>query len=97
MGLRAKFNLIILGAFLIGLGLVAAFSWSVIQENARVEVIHEARMITAEASAVRRYTVVEVRPLLANQSRTRFLPHTVPAFAATTTQRHFTAAFPDYT
>jgi HAMP domain-containing protein len=97
MGLRAKFNISILAAFLIGLGLVAAFSWKVIRDNARTEVIHEARLIAAEAAAIRRYTVVEVRPLLANQSRTRFLPHTVPAFAAATTQRDFTAAFPDYT
>lgn len=97
MGLRAKFNISILAAFLIGLGLVAAFTWKVIRDNARIEVIHEARLIAAEAAAIRRYTVVEVRPLLANQSRTRFLPHTVPAFAAATTQRDFTAAFPDYT
>ena len=97
MGLRSKFNIIILLAFLIGLGLVAAFSWQVIRDNARSEVIHEAQLITAEATAIRRYTVVEVRPLLANQSRTRFLPHTVPAFAAATVQRDFAKAFPDYT
>lgn len=97
MGLRSKFNISILVAFLIGLGLVAVFSWQIIRDNARAEVIHEARLIAAEATAIRNYTVVEVRPLLANQSRTRFLPHTVPAFAAATTQRDFTKAFPDYT
>lgn len=96
MGLRGKFNISILLAFLIGLGSVAAFSWQVIRDNARTEVIHEARLITAEAAAIRRYTVVELRPLLASQTRTRFLPHTVPAFAAATTQRDLTRAFPDY-
>ncbi len=97
MGLRGKFNLSLLVVFLIGIGLVGAFSWRVISENARSEVINEAQLITAEAISVRGYTVNEIQPLLAEQSKTRFLPHTIPAFAATSTQRDFTKAFPDYT
>jgi protein-histidine pros-kinase len=97
MGLRAKFNLTMLAAFIIGLGLAAAISWRVINDAAREEVIEEARIIAAEAAAVRDYTVKEIEPLLAAQSRNRFLPHTIPAFAAVTTQREFSRRFPNYT
>jgi HAMP domain-containing protein len=97
MGLRAKFNLTMLAAFLVGLGLAAAMSWQVIRDSARDQVTHEARLIAAEAAAVRVYTVKEIEPLLAEQSRIRFLPHTIPAFAAVTTQREFSRHFPNYT
>jgi protein-histidine pros-kinase len=97
MGLRAKFNLTMLAAFIVGLGLAAAISWRVINDGAREEVIEEARIIAAEAASVRDYTVKEIEPLLAAQSRNRFLPHTIPAFAAVTTQREFSRRFPNYT
>ncbi len=97
MGLRAKFNLALLAAFLISLGLASAFSWRLIRDGARDEVIAEARLIAAEAEAIRFYTVTEIAPLLAAQSATRFLPHTIPAFAAGTTQRAFSRRFPTYT
>ena len=97
MGLRAKFNLTMLAAFVVGLSLAAALSWQVIVDGAREEVISEARLIAGEAASVRDYTVKEIEPLLAAQSRTRFLPHTIPAFAAVTTQREFSRRFPNYT
>ncbi len=97
MGLRAKFNLALLAAFLVSLGLASALSWPLIRNGARDEVITEARLIAAEAEAIRAYTVTEIAPLLAAQSATRFLPHTIPAFAAVTTQRAFSRRFPNYT
>jgi protein-histidine pros-kinase len=96
MGLRAKFNLVLLAAFVVGLALAAAVSHRLIQDNARREVVQEAALIIAQATAVRGYTVNEVRPLLAEQMKRRFLPHTVPSWAAQTTLRAMTAQFPDY-
>lgn len=96
MGLRGKFNISLFGVFVIGLVLLSVFSWQIIRDNARTEVINEAQLITAEAIAVRGYTVNEIQPLLAEQSKSRFLPHTIPAFAATSTQRDFSKTFPNY-
>jgi protein-histidine pros-kinase len=97
MGLRAKFNLVLLVAFVIGLGLAAVVSYGVVQENARREVEQEATIMMASATAVRNYTAREIKPLLMDQLKVRFLPHVVSAYAAETNMRDVTAQFPDYT
>jgi protein-histidine pros-kinase len=96
MGLKAKFNLVMLAAFMVGLGLAAALSWRIVQENARHEVVQEATIMMAQALAIREYTVKEIRPLLADQVKVRFLPHTVPSWAAQTNLRALSTRFPDY-
>lgn len=96
MGLKAKFNLAMLAAFLAGLGLAAAFSYTIVQQDARDEVLQNARLMMTEALAIRDYTSKEIEPLLADQSRVRFLPHTVPAWAAQTNFRSVQARMPDY-
>jgi HAMP domain-containing protein len=97
MGLKAKFNMVMLLAFIGGLGLAAALSWRIVHDNVRREVLQEARIMMAEASAIRDYTANEIEPLLADQIKTRFLPHTVPSWAAQTNLRAMAAQFPDYT
>lgn len=96
MSLRLKFNAVLLAAFLVGLSLAAAFSYRIIFDNARREVTQEASIMIAQAVAIRGYTVNEIRPLLAEQMKQRFLPHTVPSWAAQTNLRALTAQFPDY-
>jgi HAMP domain-containing protein len=96
MGLKAKFNLVILVAFLAGLALAAALSWRLVHEDARREVLQQANIMMAEASAIRNYTNDEIAPLLADQIKTRFLPHTVPSWAAQTNFRELAKQFPDY-
>lgn len=97
MGLKAKFNLVMLAALLVGLALAAALSWRIVQDSARREVVHEATIMMAEASAVRDYTAKEIGPLLAEQVKVRFLPHSVPSWAAQTNMRAVSKQFPDYT
>jgi protein-histidine pros-kinase len=97
MGLKAKFNLAMLVALLVGLGLAAAMSWRIVQDNARREVLQEAAIMMAQASAIRDYTAKEIEPLLADQIKLRFLPHTVPSWAAQTNLRTMAKQFPDYT
>ena len=96
MGLKAKFNLVMLGAFIIGLGLAAAVSYTIVNDNARREVLQNARIMLASALAIRGYTVSEIEPLLAAQSKVTFLPHTIPSFAAQTNFKRVQQSFPDY-
>ncbi len=67
MGLRAKFNLVMLVAFLIGLGLAGTLSYSLVFENARNQVLHEAAIMNGQASAMGRFTANEISPLLVSQ------------------------------
>src|SRR5678816_3342917 len=97
MGLRAKFNLVLLAAFVVGLSLAAAVSYRIVHDNVRREVLLQSAIMMAEATAVRNYTTKEIEPLLAEQVKLRFLPHTVPSWAAQTNLRSMAAQFPDYT
>lgn len=96
MSLRAKFNLAMLIAFAIGMALAAGFFHRLAADQARAEVLREAAVMMAAASATRSYTVQEITPLLAEQSQLRFLPHTVPSWAAQTNLRGVQKQFPDY-
>ena len=97
MGLRAKFNLVMMVAFVVGLGLAAALSYWIVQKNARDEVLQNARIMMDAAFAVRNYTVREISPLITAQMDSRFLPHSVPSFAAQTNFRALREKYPDFT
>jgi HAMP domain-containing protein len=96
MGLRAKFNLVMLVAFLVGLGLAGLLSYTMVYRNARNEVLNEAAVMNGQASAISAYTATEIAPLLASQFSRRFLPQSVPAWAAQTNFRALQKQFPDY-
>ncbi|MGA8259906.1 MAG: DUF3365 domain-containing protein [Arenicellales bacterium] len=67
-----------------------------LQRNARDEVIRNANIMIQAARAIRSYTVTEIRPKLANQLASTFLPQTVPAFAATETLKRLPAKYHDF-
>ena len=96
MGLRLKFNLAMLLALLLGLGIDATYSYLVLRANARQEVLNEAAIMMSQADIISRYTDREIAPLLAEQSRVHFTPQSIPFWAAQTTFRSLQAAFPDY-
>ena len=96
MTLKLKFNLAMLAAFAVGFALAAAFFLQLAVAQAREEVLREASIMMGAASAARTYTVEEIRPLLAEQSKLRFLPHTVPSWAAQTEMRNLQAQLPNY-
>ena len=83
MGLRLKFNLVLIIVFLAGFAAAGWVSRQLLQENARDEVIRDARLMMEAAISVRTYTVDQIRPHLIKQMDEVFLPQTVPAFAAT--------------
>ena len=96
MGLRAKFNLVLILMFLVGLGISGYVSYSLLQKNARAEVIRNAELMLATAMSIRSYTVNQVRPLLADQLTQVFHPQTVPAYAATETIQDLRTKYPHY-
>ncbi|MCB1782003.1 MAG: DUF3365 domain-containing protein, partial [Candidatus Competibacteraceae bacterium] len=97
MGLRMKFNLVLLLAFAIGLTLAAYLSDQILKQNAREEVLQNARIMMESALGARAYTAERIRPLLALQMKREFRPETVSAFAAVQSFKALRAKFPDYT
>lgn len=96
MKLRTKFNLVMIGTFVAGLGVASVVFHGLTLEEARRGTFNEALMIMRNATAVRGYTSTELNPLLSDQMTTRFLPHTVPSFAAQTVFRGLRGDYPDY-
>jgi len=97
MGLRMKFNLVLLLAFAIGLALAAYLSDQILKQNAREEVLQNARIMMESALGARAYTSQRIQPLLALQMKREFRPETVSAFAAVQVFKALRAKFPDYT
>ncbi len=82
MGLRTKFNLVILAAFVVGFAFAAFVGNRTFVASAREEVLQQARVIMTAANAVREYTATELEPLLPLERADKFVPQTVPAYAA---------------
>ncbi len=97
MGLRAKFNLAILAAFVVGFGIAAAVLDAVSISSARQQVLDNARIMMTAANAIRKYTADELVPLLPMEHNGKFVAETVPAFAAQTNFKAVEAAFAGYT
>lgn len=95
MGLRLKFNLVLLVVFLFGLGVSGYVSYNLLQTNAREEVLRNAGLMMEAALSMRTYTVSQVRDKLAPKED-EFLPQGVPAFAATETMNLLRKKYPDY-
>ncbi|MEA2947170.1 MAG: hypothetical protein QOI40_2500, partial [Alphaproteobacteria bacterium] len=63
MGLRAKFNLVILAAFAVGFLVAAIVLNRVVNDNARDQILQNARIMMTAANAIRRYTADNLVPL----------------------------------
>jgi len=96
MGLRMKFNLVLLLAFVIGLALAAYLTDRILKENAREEVIQNARIMMESALGARAYTSEKIRPLLTLQMKRQFRPETVSAYAAAQSFKALRTKFPEY-
>lgn len=96
MGLRLKFNLVLIVVFLAGFAAAGFISRQLLQENARDEVIRDARLMLEAATSVRTYTVDQIRPHLIKQMEEVFLPQTVPAYAATEAINTLRKKYPEY-
>ncbi|HEY2337619.1 MAG TPA: DUF3365 domain-containing protein [Burkholderiales bacterium] len=95
MGLRLKFNLVLLVVFVVGLGVTGYVSYELLHRNAREEVLRNAGVMMEAALSMRGYTVAHVRPNLAVDAD-KFLPESVPAFGATEIMTLLRKKYPDY-
>jgi len=83
MGLRLKFNLVLILVFALGLAASGYVSKRILEANAEDEVTRNAELMMSAALAVRGYTSKQVKPQLELQLMRVFLPQSVPAYAAT--------------
>ena len=98
MRLLTRFSLIF--ALIFGFGLVLAgwLSYQFLEQDARQQVVQQARLMMETAHSARDYTSKQIKPLLvAHQVHiSSFLPQTVPAYAATESFNYLRASYPDY-
>ena len=96
MKLIWKFNLVLLGIFVLGFIIAGFLSYRALQANAREEILQNARLMMESALSSRTYTVNQVKPLLETHMKYEFLPQTVPAYAATEQFNELRKKHPDY-
>jgi HAMP domain-containing protein len=97
MKLVVKFNLVFIGVFLVGLAVAGAVSYTLLQNNARDEIVQNARIMMEAALSTRSYTSTQIKPLLETQMKYVFLPQSVPAYAATEYFNDLRQKYPEYT
>jgi protein-histidine pros-kinase len=96
MKLIWKFNLVLIGIFVLGFLIAGYVSYTALQKNAREEILQHARLMMEAALSARNYTTTQVSPLLATQMKYAFLPQSVPAYAASEQFSELRKKHPDY-
>ena len=104
MKLSAKFSIIFIIVFGLGLAATGYLSNSLLQRNAREQINDRANIMMETALAMRRYTVEEVKPVITkataghpvSSTNDDFRPETVPAYAATEMFSYLHEKYPDY-
>lgn len=97
MGLRLKFNMVLILVFALGLAASGYVSKRILEANAQEEVTRNAELMMGAALAVRGYTSKQVKPQLELQLMRVFLPQSVPAYAATEMFGTLRQQHPEYT
>src|ERR1700730_17851322 len=97
MKLRAKINLTLCGAFVVGLVIAATVSYKVLSDDAIADSVRDARVMMESASAIRTYTAESVSPLLQPLMKVQFLPHSIPSFAAQSNFKLVQKKMPEFT
>jgi protein-histidine pros-kinase len=99
MRLLPKFTLIFLLVYGSGLALAAFFAARFLSENAHDQVLSQARLMMESASATRKYTTEQVKPVIqqAALSSTVFIPQTIPSYSAVTNFGYLRTRYPEYT
>ena len=95
MGLRLKFNLVLLLVFAAGLGVTGYISHDLLQRNARDEVLRNAGIMMEAALSMRSYTSKQIGPLIP-YSADAFHPQTVPAYSAMEIMGSLREKYTDY-
>ena len=94
MKLQTKFNLAMLGAFAVGLGLSSLIAFKISDDTARRDVLRQASLMASEGEGASHYTDQEIAPLLAKGGG--FQPQMIPFLAAQDQFRRVQKDWPDY-
>ena len=96
MGLRFKYNMVLVLACLLGIAGATGLSYWVVQDSAVEEIEQEIGLLRANALAVRSYTLNSIDPLLSDDSDILFFPESVTSYAAQSVFATFRNSFPEY-
>jgi HAMP domain-containing protein len=96
MGLRLKFNIVLVLVFAAGIGVSAWVSHELLQKNAKDEVLRNAGLMMEAALSIRGYTVSQVKPRIEHHLAEEFMPQSVPAYAAAETFKTLRKKYPDF-
>lgn len=99
MKLLGRFNLLFIAIFGSGMAISVWLANLYLQREAEDRIHAEAELMAETASAARRYTSEQVKPLLAKLQRreSTFLPQSVPTYSAIQVFRYLHEANPNYT
>jgi len=96
VGLRTKFNLLLLAVALVGAGLFALAAAPLVDAVAREEVLQSSRIMMESAAGARKYTSEQIAPILKPAIAHQFYPQSVSAYAAKRNFDVIHSKFPDY-
>jgi protein-histidine pros-kinase len=97
MSLLVRINVVLAATFALAAAAVGYACLSMLQANAKRQVLEEAGLMLDSALATRAYTAEEIDPLLSAQMKTEFLPQTVPFYAASQNFLKLRERHPEYT
>jgi protein-histidine pros-kinase len=78
--------------------LISHYAYVFLMKNAQQQVLQQAELMAASASATKDYTVNEVSPILEKTPlhTSDFLPQTIPFYATNVTFKNLRSSYPDY-
>ncbi len=97
MSLAVRFNAVLLAAFVLAASIAGYVCRTILEDNARHDVLAEAGLMLDSATAVRAYTANEILPLLAERMKQQFPPQSIPFYAATQNFLHLRERHPQFT
>jgi len=96
VGLRAKFNVLMLAVSVLGVALFMLAANTLVNLVARQEVLQSSRIMMESAAGARKYTSEQIAPILKPLIAHRFYAQSVSAYAAKRNFDVIHAKFPDY-
>lgn len=96
MSLLVRIN-VVLGLVSLAAAMLAAYAcWTILEGNARREVLADAGLMMDSAGAIRTYTANEILPLLEHSMHDSFPPQEIPFYAATQNFLKLRERHPEY-
>lgn len=96
MKLLVKFNLLYVLVMALGIVACGLFTRDLLQNDARQQVLDQARLLIDNALSVRGYTSGQITKLLQTQMKYEFLPQAVPSYSATEVLGTLQKKYPEY-